>query len=303
MVWVDGGAFMMGSDRYYREETPAHPVAVDGFWIDPYPVTNAEFRIFVAETGYVTGAERPPDPAEYPEADPALLVPASAVFTRPAPPVNLGNPYQWWSYIAGADWRHPRGPGSSLRGIEDHPVVHLTWADVAAFALWAGKDLPTEAEWEYAALGGAATDYPWGTELAPEGRHLANTWQGEFPTENLRLDGYERTSPVNAFPPNNFGLFDMIGNVWEWTADWYGHHPLAPPDEAGPMTLVNPRGGDQRRSVDPVMPPIPRKAIKGGSYLCAPNFCRRFRPAARMPQPVDTSSCHLGFRCVVRPPL
>jgi len=301
MVWVPGGAFTMGSDRYYRDEAPAHDVVVDGFWMDPYPVTNADFRAFVAETGYVTTAERPPDPDDYPGADPGLLVPASAVFSRPARPVDRGDPYQWWSYLPGADWRHPRGPGSSLYALDEHPVVHLAWADVLAYARWAGKDLPTEAEWEYAASAGAGTDFPWGEELAPGGRHMANTWQGSFPTENIRLDGYEWTSPVHAFPANGFGLYDMIGNAWEWTSDWYGRYPTDADPDPAPGPRINPRGGDEARSADPGLPSIPRKVIKGGSFLCAPNYCQRYRPAGRMPLAVDTSTCHLGFRCVVRP--
>ncbi|HET6215000.1 MAG TPA: formylglycine-generating enzyme family protein [Micromonosporaceae bacterium] len=307
MLWIPGGTFTMGSDRHYREEAPAHPVSVDGFWIDRSPVTNAEFTAFVAETGYLTSAERAPDPADYPGADPALLVPASAVFVRPRDKVDLNDAYQWWAYVPGADWRHPRGPGSSLHGLADHPVVHVAWADVAAYAEWAGKELPTEAEWEYAARGGReGADYAWGDELAPGGAYQANTWQGNFPVENLRLDGFEWTSPVGAFPANGFGLYDMIGNVWEWTADWYADHHRLVADALSccgdPGPRVNPRGGERAQSLDPATPAvrIPRKVMKGGSYLCAPNYCRRYRPAARMPQAIDTSTGHLGFRCVVR---
>lgn len=216
MVWIPGDEFTMGSDRHYPEEAPAHRVAVDGFWIDRTPVTNDQFAGFVAATGYVTVAQRAPEPADYPGADPERLVAASAVFTPPSGPVPLTDAYQWWSSVPGADWRHPRGPASGLDGAGDHPVVHLAWADVAAYAAWAGKALPTEAEWEYAARGALdGAEYAWGAELTPAGRHLANVWQGAFPTGNLAADGYAWTSPVGAFPPNGYGLVDMIGNVWE----------------------------------------------------------------------------------------
>jgi formylglycine-generating enzyme required for sulfatase activity len=294
MAWIPGGEFTMGSDHHYPEEAPAHRVAVEGFWIDRAPVTNAEFRGFVEATGHVTVAETAPDPADYPDARPDLLVAASAVFRPPKGPVDLRRPYLWWIHVRDASWRHPLGPQSSLKGLDDHPVVHVAWADVEAYARWAGKALPTEAEWERAARGGLeGASFAWGDELTPDGRHLANVWQGDFPVRNDRLDGYDRTSPVGAFPPNGYGLVDMIGNVWEWTTDWYreGHEPThacCTPPEA---------------SVDPGQPglPTPRKVMKGGSHLCAPNYCQRYRPAARMPQAVDTSTSHLGFRCVVRP--
>lgn len=298
----------MGSNRHYPEETPEHRVAVDGFLIDRHPVTNDEYAAFVDATGHGTVAERSPDPAEYPGADPALLVAASAVFTPPAHRVALTNAYQWWSLVPGADWRHPRGPGSSLDGLGDHPVVHVAWPDVAAYADWAGKALPTEAEWEYAARGGTdGTEYAWGDELTPGGRHLANVWQGDFPLVNDTADGYAWTSPVGAFEANGYGLSDMIGNVWEWTADWWAAHRRpagdAPACCGAPQPRVNPPGGREALSVDPAQPitaRVPRKVMKGGSYLCAPNYCRRYRPAARLPQAVDTATCHLGFRCVRR---
>jgi formylglycine-generating enzyme required for sulfatase activity len=307
MVWIPGGRFTMGSDRHYPEEAPAHPVAVDGFWIDPFPVTNSQFEAFVQATGYQTMAERPADPAVYPGADPALLAPSSAVFTPPPHPVDLNDPYQWWSYVPGADWRHPRGPGTSLRGLGDHPVTHVAWADVLAYAQWAGKQIPTEAEWEYAARGGLPdSEFAWGDELNPGGRQLANTWQGAFPHENLQLDGYAGTSPVGAFPAGGYGLYDMIGNVWEWASDWYTEHarlaPNTPTCCGTPSPRLNPAGGAEADSVEPGPAlRIPRKVMKGGSHLCAPNYCRRYRPAARMPQPIDTSTCHLGFRCIFRP--
>lgn len=300
MAWVPAGAYRMGSDRHYPEEAPAHPVEVDGFWMDVSPVTNAQFREFVAATGYVTLCEIPPSAADYPDADPALLVAASAVFVPPRRPVELRDAYQWWQLVAGADWRHPQGPGSSLEGRDDHPVVHVAYADIEAYARWACKEIPTEAEFEWAAHGGIDGEYAWGDELAPGGRHMANTWQGEFPWQNLVEDGHAGTSPVGAYPANAYGLFDLIGNVWEWTCDWYRpSHPAAAVKAC--CIPGNPRGTTRDESFDPEQPVrIPRKVMKGGSHLCAPNYCQRYRPAARMPQTVDTSTSHLGFRCVVR---
>jgi len=301
MEWIPGGTFTMGSDRHYREEGPRHVETVDGFWVDRWPVTNTMFRRFITETGYATQAERAPDPAQYPGADPKLLVPASVVFVQPAARVDLQNHFNWWAYVPGADWLHPKGPGSSIAGLDDHPVVHVGFEDAAAYARWAGKELPTEAEWEFAARGGLdGAEYAWGDQLEPSGKPMANTWQGEFPIENLRTDGYEGTSPVGSFPPNGWGLYDMIGNVWEWTTDWYAPRHEAS-GHAGSCCSVDERA--RALSYDPCIPlPIPRKVMKGGSFLCAPNYCRRFRPAARMPQAIDTSTCHLGFRCIVRQP-
>lgn len=301
MVWIPGGTFRMGSDRHYPEEAPAHQVRVDGFWMDRHVVTNDAFARFVGETGYVTSAERPANAEDYPGADPAMLAPASVVFVPPAGPVDLGNPYLWWQYVAGADWRHPRGPGSSIGGIGSHPVVHVAYADAVAYALWAGKALPTEAEWEFAARGGLdGAEFVWGDELTPGGEHLANTWQGDFPHQNLLADGHRWTAPVMTYPANGYGLFEMAGNVWEWTSDWYHSRHVV---EHACCTLHNPRGASQEQSIDPRNPVhIPRRVMKGGSHLCAPNYCRRYRPAARMAQPVDTSTCHLGFRCIVRSP-
>jgi len=302
MVWISSGTFWMGSDDHYAEEAPAHPVTVDGFWIDRYAITNREFARFVRKTGYTTVAERQPDAAQYPGARPELLVPASSVFIAPPHRVDLSNPYNWWTYVPGADWRHPQGPGSSVRNRPDHPVVHVAWQDVRAYADWVGKQLPTEAEWEFAARGGLdGATYAWGEELTPDGRYLANTWQGEFPIHNTRADGYVGTAPVGRYPPNGYGLYDMIGNVWEWTVDWYADHAA---HAHACCTVANPRGGDRELSYDPTMPDvtIPRKVMKGGSHLCAPNYCRRYRPAARMPQAVDTSTAHLGFRCILRAP-
>jgi formylglycine-generating enzyme required for sulfatase activity len=301
MVPVPGGTFLMGSDRHYPEEAPAHPVTVDGFWIDRHPVTNREFAQFIRKTGYLTVAQRAPDAADYPGARPELLVPASTVFVPPPHRVDLRNHYNWWTYLPGADWQHPQGPGGSIRKTPDHPVVHVAWEDVQAYARWTGKEVPTEAEWEFAARGGLdGAEFAWGDEFTPAGRWMANTWQGEFPIQNTRQDGYEGVAPVGSFPPNGYGLYDMIGNVWEWTCDWYQAHGET---SHTCCTMTNPRGGDRERSHDPREPiRVPRKVMKGGSHLCAPNYCRRYRPAARMPQAVDTSTSHLGFRLVVRTP-
>ena len=303
MAWVPGGTFLMGLDSHYPEEAPAHTVSVDGFWIDCTPVTNAAFKRFVAETGHVTFAEIPPNPADYPGARPEMLHPGSLVFVKPRNPVDLRDMRNWWHFVLGADWRHPKGPNSSIRDRDDYPVVHVNFGDAEAYARWAGKTLPTEAEWEFAARGGLeAAEFAWGNELSPGGRMMANFWQGQFPWQNLKEDGFEGTSPVGSFPPNGYGLVDVAGNVWEWTTDWYStRHPEV--ETKACCTPKNPRGGDLDASYDPREPiRIPRKVIKGGSHLCAPNYCRRYRPAARFPEPIDTSTCHLGFRCIVRAP-
>jgi sulfatase modifying factor 1 len=302
MLWIPGGTFRMGSDRHYPEEKPVHRVTVAGFWIDRTPVTNRQFRDFVRATGHVTFAERQPDPKDYPRALPHMLKPGSLVFSPPNHPVNLRDWGQWWAYIFGANWRRPYGPGSSIKGLDDHPVVHVAYPDAEAYAAWAGKILPTEAEWEFAARGGLdGAEFAWGDEFTPGGRHMANTWQGAFPFRNSREDGFELTSPVRTYPPNGYGLFDMIGNVWEWTSDWYvPKHPTDAPKAC--CIPENPRGGREDQSYDPCQPetPIPRKVLKGGSHLCAPSYCRRYRPAARHPQPVDSSMSHVGFRCISR---
>lgn len=300
MIWIPGGSFLMGSDKFYPEEAPAHRVKVDGFWMDRFTVTNGDFEKFVAATGYITLAEKPANPDNYPGALPDMLSPSSTMFKKPAGPVDMRNHYNWWVYVHGANWRHPRGPASSIKKLADHPVVHVAHEDVEAYARWAGKELPTEAEWEFAARGGLeGADYAWGNELTPGGQHMANTWQGEFPYRNTLDDGYEYTAPVGSFPPNGFGLFDMAGNVWQWTTDWYQEHGRI---DSPCCTAENPRGASREASYDPRQPDvkIPRKVTKGGSHLCAPNYCRRYRPAARMAQPVDTSISHLGFRCIVR---
>ncbi|MBV8681606.1 MAG: formylglycine-generating enzyme family protein, partial [Caulobacteraceae bacterium] len=273
--------------------------AVSGFWIDVHPVTNRQFAQFVRETGWVTVAEIAPDPANYPGALPDKLAPSSLVFQPTDGPVPLDDVSAWWRYTPGADWRHPTGPQSGLVGLWDHPVVHVAWIDVEAYARWAGKDLPTEAEWEFACRGGLdQAEFAWGHELTPGGRIMANTWRGRFPFESLKPPGAIRTSRVGLFAPNGFGLYDMIGNVWEWTSDWWSR----PAPTASPCCLPrNPVGGSMSGSIDAADPiKIARKVLKGGSHLCAPSYCRRYRPAARHAHPIDTSTSHIGFRCVVR---
>lgn len=299
MVRVPGGTFRMGSDRHYPEEGPVRSVAVDGFWMDRAPVTMAEFARFVVETGYVTVAELPPDPAAYPDADPALLRPGSIVF-RPEGYAATREPGSWWTYVPGACWRRPEGKGEVSADRMDHPVTQVALADAEAYAAWAGKALPTEAEWELASRGGLdGADYAWGDDLMPEGRRLANTWPGSFPSEGEPGPHRYGTSPVGAFPANAYGLVDMIGNVWEWTADyWTPRHAAVDGCCAG----ASPRGDAAALSVDPAQPTvrIPRRVLKGGSYLCAPNYCQRYRPAARHPEMEDSATTNIGFRCVVR---
>jgi formylglycine-generating enzyme required for sulfatase activity len=288
MVWVPGGTFLMGSEVFYPEEAPVRPVTVEGFWLDEHPVTVSEFRRFVKATGHFTTAEHAPNPADFPDADPAKLVPGSLVFTPTRGPVDLRDFRNWWVWRPGSSWRHPEGPGSSLNGRDRHPVTQVSYDDALAYAVWAGKDLPTEAEWERAARGGLeGALYCWGDEFAPDGRMMANTWQGHFPWQNLLLDRYERTSPVKTFPPNGFGLYDMAGNVWEWTTTAFPDLPNGGDACCGPQA----HPGPARQTM---------KVIKGGSHLCAPNYCLRYRPAARQAQSVDTSTSHIGFRCITR---
>lgn len=303
MIWVPGGTFRMGSDHHYPEERPSHRVRVDGFHMDATPVTNAQFRRFVEATGHVTVAETKPDAKDYPGAPPHMLKAGSLVFVNPGHAVDLRDWGNWWTFAFGANWRRPRGQNSHIRGRDDHPVVHVAYRDAEAYATWAGKSLPTEAEWEFAARSGLdGSEFAWGNEFAPEGRHLANTWQGAFPHENSAADGYEGTSPVRAFPANAYGLYDMIGNVWEWTSDFWT--PRHPEDASKPCCIpANPRRGEATASFDPCTPQVkvPRRVLKGGSHLCAPSYCQRYRPAARHAEAVDTSTTHVGFRCVVRP--
>lgn len=302
MVWIPDGTFGMGSNDFYPEEQPIHHVTVDGFWMDEHPVTNSEFQRFIETTGYVTVAERAPDPADYPGVDSSLLVPGSLVFRRPPRRVSLGDPRAWWAYVPGACWKHPEGPASTLDGREQHPVTHVAYEDAEAYAIWSGKNLPTEAEWEFAARGGLeGKQYIWGDEFAPGGRMMANTWQGEFPWQNLTSDGYEGTSPVGSFPANGYGLYDMAGNVWEWTSDFFrARHPGEPSKSC--CTPRNPRVDSPEISIESNLPDahIPRKVVKGGSHLCAPNYCLRYRPAARQGEAIETSTSHIGFRCMVR---
>jgi formylglycine-generating enzyme required for sulfatase activity len=287
MARIAGGEFRMGSEDFYPEERPVRRVAVEGFWIDRHPVTVTEFRRFVKATGHVTVAERPLDPELYPDADPARLVPGSLVFRPTRGPVDLRDFRNWWHYVPGATWQRPEGPASDTYTRGRHPVTQVAYEDAAAYAAWAGKALPTEAEWEYAARGGLdGAVFAWGDEFAPGGRMMANTWQGEFPWQNLLADGYAGTSPVGAFPANGYGLHDMAGNVWEWTCDLAGDGRAAAAPCCGPGAAGA----------------IPRRVIKGGSHLCAPNYCLRYRPAARQFEAVDTATGHLGFRCVVRDP-
>jgi formylglycine-generating enzyme len=303
MALVPAGTFRMGSEDFYPEERPVHRVEVDAFWMDRRPVTVAQFRRFVKATGYVTLAERAPDAADYPDADPALLVPGALVFQPTRGPVDLGDVSNWWNWVPGARWDRPEGPGSDTYTRAKHPVVHVAYEDAEAYAAWAGKALPTEAEWERAARGGLeGATYAWGDEVTPDGRFMANFWQGEFPWQNLARDGFMGTSPVGSYAPNGYGLYDMTGNVWEWTSDFFTpRHP----DEAAKACCVphNPRVTSDAESFRAGAPGehIPRRIVKGGSHLCAPNYCLRYRPSARQGEAVDTSTSHIGFRCILRP--
>lgn len=282
-AWVPAQTALLGSDAHYPEEAPTREVAVEGFWMLRRQVTNAQFAEFVSATGYVTVAERPLNPDDFPGAPPGNLVPGSMVFQRTPGPVDLRHLSQWWVWTPGACWNHPRGPKSSLRNRDDHPVVHIAFEDAQAYADWAGLALPSEAQWETAARGGLrGAAYTWGDEPERPGQRLANYWHGEFPY--LPEKGYGTTQPAGSFEPNGYGLFDMAGNVWEWTTDWYGEGAAA-----GSCCAADSR--------DPQFG-TPRKVIKGGSFLCADNYCMRYRPAARRPQQIDTGMSHIGFRCV-----
>jgi formylglycine-generating enzyme len=288
MVLVPGGDTLVGSDRHYAEEAPVRTVTVADVWFDVHPVTNADFAAFVADTGHVTVPELVPSADDFPDADPALLVPGSQLFTQAPGPVSLVDWTRWWRWQPGTTWREPQGEGTSYADLLDHPVVHVGWEDATAYAAWAGKELPTEPEWERAARGvGPATEFAWGDELVPDGRLMANTWHGSFPWRSTDPDGHHRTSPVGSYPANDFGLHDMIGNVWEWTStEWTESHRVesAACCGHGPLTETD------------------RRVTKGGSHLCAPSYCQRYRPAARQGDGVRDTTSHLGFRCVRRGP-
>jgi formylglycine-generating enzyme required for sulfatase activity len=290
MVWIPGGKFEMGSDRGFQDERPLHSVELDGFWMDTHEVTNAQFEKFVNETGYLTIAELSPNPEDFPGAEPSLLVPGALVLDK-----KPGEEMYTWEYRPGASWKHPMGPGSSLEGKEDHPVVHVCWDDAVAYCEWAGKSLATEAQWEYAARGGEApAEFIWGDSMTGEdGSYYANIWQGQFPVTNEMVDPYFHTAPVGQFEPNGFGLYDMAGNVWEWCADWFR------PDGYSTHTRRNPTGPET--SFDPLEPGLPKRVTRGGSFLCADNSCRGYRPTARMKSSVDTGLFHTGFRTVINP--
>jgi formylglycine-generating enzyme len=295
MVWVPAGRFSMGSTYSpFADARPIHPVELDGFWMDRTPVTNADFARFIRATGYVTVAEQKPDPKDFPGVPVDQLVPGSLVFDPPSHAVPLDDFRAWWNYVEGACWKHPEGPGSDLAGRENHPVVQVSWEDAAAYARWVDKRLPAEAEWEYAARGGLTQmPYVWGKEFRPGGRIMANTWQGRFPDENSKEDGWERTSPVGSYPANGFGLFDMAGNVWQWCADWYR------PDAYRNSPLKNPTGPAD--SYDPEEPGVPKRVQRGGSFLCSDQYCSRYMPGGRGKGAADTGASHVGFRCVRSP--
>lgn len=295
MVWIKPGRFKMGSPfSSFTDARPVHTVQLDGFWMDSAPVTNAQYARFVKETQYITVAERKLDPAQFPGVPPEKLVPGSLVYSPPKRAVPLDDVTQWWAYVPGANWRRPEGPPSNLKGREKHPVVQVCFEDAVAFAHWAGKRLPTEAEWEYAARGGLSQmPYVWGDEFHPRGKYMANTFQGNFPNANTIADGFERTSPVRAFPPNGYGLYDMAGNVWEWCSDWYR------PDYYAVSPTKNPHG--PRDSFDPAEPGIPKRVQRGGSFLCSDQYCSRYMPGGRGKGEIDTGASHVGFRCALSP--
>jgi formylglycine-generating enzyme len=294
MVWIPGGTFWMGADDASMPDAkPVHEVSVSGFWMDRTEVTNRQFARFVKETGFITIAERKPDPIDFPDAPPEKLVPGSIVFTPPAGRVSLDDPLVWWRYVPGASWRHPEGPESTIEGKDDHPAVHISFYDAVAYATWAGKRLPTEAEWEAAARGGnARARFVWGDDRLPGGKWQANIWEGHFPDQNTGDDGFARTAPVASFPPNGFALYDIAGNVWEWCADWYrpGYETSERVDPTGPSS-----------SYDPAEPGVKKRVQRGGSFLCSDQYCTRYLPGARGKGAVDSAASHVGFRCVLSP--
>ncbi|MBI3857587.1 MAG: formylglycine-generating enzyme family protein [Planctomycetes bacterium] len=296
MVWIPGGTFRMGSEDpvFAGEAEPLHKVTVHGFWMDATEVTNEQFEAFVKATKYVTIAEKTPDPKQFPDVEKDKLKPFSAVFTPPAADSPARRITDWWKPVYGADWRHPEGPGSSIAGKEKYPAVHISWVDADAYAKWAGRRLPTEAEWEFAARGGLeGKRYVWGDEFKPGGKPMANTWQGSFPKENTMEDGFRGAAPVGSFPPNGYGLYDMAGNVWEWCSDWYrkDYFRNSPSD--------NPQGPDS--SLDPMEPNAKKRVQKGGSFLCAENYCVRYQVGARHSGEIESAADHIGFRCVKDP--
>ena len=310
MLLIPSGEFTMGTNDVssFPNERPAHQVRVEGFWIDEHDVTNAEFAKFVDATGYVTTAEKKPDweelkkqlPPGTPKPDDSVLVAGSLVFTPTSRPVPLNDLSAWWRWVPGASWRHPEGPGSTIEARENHPVVQVSWDDAVAYAKWAGKRLPTEAEWEFAARGGLeGKRYAWGDEFRPNGKHMANTWQGLFPVTNSAEDGFVGTSPVKSFPPNGYGLYDMAGNVWQWCSDWYRVDAFTQlTTELASKNVYRDTGGPSE-SWDPADPSAPKRVVKGGSFLCNPSYCESYRPSARRGTPPDTGSSHTGFRCVI----
>ncbi|MBV9196503.1 MAG: formylglycine-generating enzyme family protein [Solirubrobacterales bacterium] len=303
MVTLPGGRFRMGSSDFYPEEAPVREIEITAFAIQRGPVTVAQFARFVDETGYVTVAERPVDPADYPDGDPSLLVPGSALFFPTRGPVPLDDPTRWWAYVPGTNWRHPWGPGSDNAHRADHPVTHVAYEDAQSYADWAGRGLPTEAEWEYAARGGVdRAVFAWGDEARPNGELMANHWQGEFPWRNTGAKGWRGTTPVGLFPANGYGLYDMTGNVWEWTSDLYATSGAGSSTSPCCSPPLNPRVETPEARYDSGQPGahIPCRVIKGGSHLCAPSYCLRYRPAARQPEAIDTSTSHVGFRCILR---
>jgi formylglycine-generating enzyme len=291
MVWIPGGKYRRGSDfDAFRDARPIRTIELDGFWMDETPVTNAQFAKFIEATGYITMAERKPDPAKFPEAPAENVVPGSICFSPPSEPIDLSDHYKWWKYLPGACWNHPEGPKSNIDQRMDHPVVHVSWDDAMAYAEWAGKRLPTESEWERASRGKRdQSPYVWGDELCPEGKWMANIWQGEFPVTNTAQDGWEGTSPVKAYPANDFGLYDMSGNVWQWCSDWYRPNAY----ELGPRR--NPQGPNS--SYDPIEPKEIKRTQRGGSFLCSDDYCSRYRCGGRGKMEVESSIAHAGFRC------
>jgi sulfatase modifying factor 1 len=310
MVWIPGGEFSMGSldprndlcggNEPMDDARPVHRVAVDAFWMDRTVVTNAEFARFVAATGHVTLAEQKPRAEDFPGADPAQLVPGSVVFSPPSKAVPLDNALLWWRYVPGAQWRHPTGPASTIAGRDTDPVVHIAYVDAEAYAAWAGKRLPTEAEWEFAARGGlAGKRYTWGDDLTVDGRWMANIWEGAFPYKNSESDGFAGIAPAASFPANSYGLYDMSGNVWEWCSDWYRPDAYAwAMRDAVAGVVRNPHGPVQAESIDPQEPGVPKRAQRGGSFLCTDQYCTRYMVGTRGKGAVDTGSNHAGFRCV-----